>query len=240
MTLGEAKIALSGKLNIDYAKIAQNALFSDSELGAFVQTGASLSWAYHRWDFTEDALKFLWDGIDAYFDYPNVFEDRSIFLLTVNDQEWGKRNFADFKRYMKQNPTSTEEIWAEFKRQYHLNTNPLVVSDEICVYGKLRAPILALSTDLLPFSPENDNDENSGNSAVIDLAFSEALGSEKKKAYTQADAEKKKAYAKLDILWAPSGELESIEQHQDRPFFENVPDFFRGSNGHPTSIGNFP
>jgi hypothetical protein len=240
MTLGEAKIALSRKLNIDYTKIAQNALFSDSELGEFIQTGANLAWAYHLWDFTQDALKFLWDGVDTYFDYPNTYEDKSIFLLTVNDEEWGKRNFPDFKRYMKLNPSATDEIWAEFKRQYHLNTNPLAASAEICVYGKLRAPTLSLSTDLLPFSPENDNDENSGNSAIIDLAFSEALGSEKKKAYAQAEAEKKKAYAKLDVLWAPMDERDSVEQHLDRPFFADVPDFFPGRNGRSRTIGNFP
>lgn len=238
MTLLEAKTALCARLNIDYSKIAQNELFSDSDLSDLIQSAVQTAWAYRLWDFTTDALKFHYVS-GSYFDYPNTFEDRSIWLLTVEDEEWAKTKFKDYKRYLKNNPDATDEIWSEFKRQYHLNTNALTAGDEICVYGKLRAPTLSAAGDLLPFSPENDNDENSGNRAIIDFAYAEALASDKKKAYGQAETEKKKAYEKLDILWAPMDERDAVAQHHDRAFFENVPDFFATPNSRSTPIGNF-
>jgi hypothetical protein len=241
VTLSEAKLALCRKLDIDYDKIAQNALFTEADLLDYIQTGTQLAWAYRLWEFTLDALKTAWNGSDTYLDYPNTFEDKSVYLLTVNDEEWGKRNFPDFKRYLSNNPTADDEIWSEFQRRIFPNTNALAVSDELCMYGKLRAPTLSLSADKLPFSPENDNDENSGNRAIVELAFGEALGSSKKKDKAGAEAAQKRAYGWLDVLWAPMDERDSVEQHQDRAFFENVPDFFgHAGTGRSTNIGNFP
>lgn len=234
MTLTEAKEALSRKLNIDYDKIAQNALYSDEDLTEYIQTAAKQAWAYKPWTFSLDALDTEWTDED-YLDYPNRFEDQSIFLLTVNEEEWEPKNFMDFKRWQAENPDATDKYWATFKRLYFVNTNALTSGDTISVYGKLRCPVLALPEDLLPFSPENDNDEDAGNDAIIALAYAETLSGD------EAQTETKKAFGMLDTLWKPMPERTSKDQHLDRPFFTDVPDFFRGSGtGRSTNPGNFP
>ncbi len=80
--------------------------------------------------------------------------------------------------------------------------------------------------------------KDSGNEAVVKLAFASLLGSEKKKEYTQALQEQKEALAILELLWAPMAERESREQSIDRPFFE-VGDFFGGRPRRDNNIGNF-
>ena len=246
MQLSEAKQALCNKLNILYADVQAgiNDLFSDADLTDAIQAGVNIAWDYERWQFTLDAKKTTVSSDDltnGYLDYPNTFEDESIFLLTVNGGEWGKRNFADYQRYFSDNPTATDKLWSEFKRVYFVNVNSLALNDEIDVYGKLRAPTMVNATDKLPFSPENDNDENSGNRAIVELAYAEILESDKKKNPAGAEVARKKALGWLAALWAPMAARKSQEQSQNRGFFDDVPDFFapKGS-GRSTNIGNFP
>lgn len=246
MLLSEAKTALCAKLNINYTDVlaGTNDLFSDSDLTDAIQAGVNVAWDQERWQFTLDALKTIVSADDlsnGYLDYPNTFEDESLFLLTVNGGEWGKRNFADYQRYFSDNPSATDKLWSEFKREYFVNVNSLALGEEIVVHGKLRAPTMVNPTDKLPFSPENDNDENSGNRAIVELAYADILDSDKKKNAAGAEVARKKGLGMLAALWAPMAARRSQEQPQNRGFFDNVPDFFapRGS-GRSTNIGNFP
>jgi hypothetical protein len=239
----EGKTYLANKLNIDYTQIANNALFSDADLSDFLNRASKRAWDYRGWPFTIEALKLTYSppvSGEYYQDYPNTFEDESVFLLTVNDKEWGKRNFADYKKWFSDNPTATDTLWADFKRVWFANKLALNSGDEIAVYGKLKAYKLINATDLFPFSPDADDNENSGNQAIVRLAFADALASEKKREYQLALAEEKAALAMLDALWAPYAERKAREQSQNRSFFD-VPDYFPPRSGRgQTNIGNFP
>jgi hypothetical protein len=246
MTFLEAQTYLiENKLNGSYADLlaANNELFSLAEVKTAIDLGAKKAWAYKRWPFTVDALKLTYSPAasgEYYMDYPNTFEDSSIYLFMVNGLEWGKRNYADYEKWLAENPTATDEIWATFKRFWFANKNALTSGDQIDVYGKLKCSPLSVDGDLLPFSPDSDNNEDSGNQAIVRLAFADLLGSEKKKEYGQAAAEEKAAYATLELLWSPMAERESREQSQNRPFFD-TPNFFPGRRGRgDTNIGNFP
>jgi hypothetical protein len=244
MQLSEAQQYVANKLNISWTKIASNALFSASEITTAIDLANKRAWDYRRWPFSVDALKLTYAAPasgEYYLDYPNNFADESIYLLMVNDAEWSKRNYADYEKWFSDYPTATDKFWANLRRQWFANKNALTNGDEISLFGKLRAPTLSNSTDLLAFSPDLDNSEDSGNEAICRLALATLLGSEKKKQYAQATVEQKEAFAMLDALWAPMKERESREQSINRPFFE-TPDFFpRGNRGFgPTNIGNFP
>lgn len=239
MTFTEAKQALARKLDIDYSDIANNGLFTDSDLQDYVQSGVSKAWDYKPWSFTEDTKKTTSISAD-YYDYPSEFEDESITRLTVAAKEYRKLNFDDYQKFLADNPTATDKIWCEHKRFYFVNKNAYTLGDEIDVTGKVRASTLSSSGDLLPFSPESDNQENSGNRAIIQLAYAEALSSDKKKNPSQGAIEEKRGYGMLDVLWAPMGARRAKEQSQDRPFFD-VPDYFsNGGRGNSRNIiGNF-
>jgi hypothetical protein len=246
MIRSEAKAALASKLGISLTGVTagQNDLWTESDLNELVQTGIHLAWDFESWTFTEEALKTTWSSTDAtagYFNYPNTFEDESISPLTVNGKEWDKLAFADYRRYFEDNATGNDPIWAEYQRKIHVNPNAIAVGDEIVMHGKLRAPALTSDADRLPFSPEFDDNESSGNRAIVELAYGEALDSEKKKDTAKAEGVRKRAYTWLALLAAPIAARKSKAQNQGREFFKNVPDFLATrSTSRNTNIGNFP
>lgn len=251
MQFSEAKTSLCNtKLNISLTDVAAgtNSLFSLQDIVDAINFGYKKAWDYKPWTFTQKAYKFtLSSGMIAagYIDYPNDFEDKSVFLLIVNGVPWkgtgkGKRNFTDYQKWFSDYPTDTSQLWSEFDRFIFFNVNAVSVGQEGDVFGKLRAPTLVNDTDLLPFSPTNDNNENSGNEAIIDFAYAHLLDSEKKKNPNGALLEEKKGYAILDKVWEPMAARDSEDSPQNRPFF-NSPDFFQGrTNRFNTNIGNFP
>ena len=74
--------------------------------------------------------------------------------------------------------------------------------------------------------------------AVVQLAYAEALDSEKLNKRSEAVIERKKAYDALDVLWKPFAEQRANAQSRNRPFFE-VPDFFGTPSSASQDTGNF-
>ncbi len=240
MQFSEARTYLCNKLNISATDVSagNNALFSLQDITDYINLGLKRAWDYKPWTFTEHTYAFTvpspWTG---YMDYPSNFEDRSVYRLSVAGVEFKKKNFADYQKWFADNPTDSCKFWAEHERYIFVNGNAISAGQEIDISGKLRASTLSGDNDLLPFSPTSDNQESSGNQAIILLAYADALDSEKKKNPTQAALEEKKAFSILDNVWAPMGERKAEENSQNRPFF-NVQNFFPGRN-QGTNIGNF-
>jgi hypothetical protein len=248
MLFSESKQSLARLLNIDYTNIASNPLFSDADLGDYIQTGVNRAWDAYPWSFTEGA-KHMTAAVDpstgllpVYIMYPETFEDESAKRLIVTGKgEFEKISFGDYQKFLDDNPLATDKIWADYNRRIFINKNSYSIGDEVSIWGKLRATTLVNASDTLPFSPDTDNEENSGNQAVVHLAYAEVLNSEKMKDPNQGALEEKSALEMLAALWAPMGQRRAAEQAKDRPFF-NVPDLFprRGSGPTSRNIGNFP
>ena len=149
----------------------------------------------------------------------------SINLLKVGGKEFKKILAEDYLKYQEDYPTGTMRIWSEIETYIFINQNAYTVGDELCMFGKKFPITLSGDSDLLPFSPTSDNYEHSGNEAIVQLAYAEALDSEKLKNPNQAEIERKKAYQTLDILWQPFKQMKALMQSQGRPLF-NVPDYF--------------
>lgn len=240
MTLLEAKQHLARKLNIEYSDIANNDLFSDTDLGVLIQLAVQKAWDYKPWDFTEGAktATTISDmASSGYADYPQDFQSGSIFLLTVGGKEFKKLLFQDYRKYLEDYPDAEDRFWSEYKRFIFINANAYTVGDALCLFGKLMPPILTQSTDLLPFSPDTDNQEHSGNEAIIQLAYGEALSSDKLKDSARGEIERGNGYQILNILWKPMADARSLLQSKNRPFF-NTPDFF-GPGSQATNQGKF-
>jgi hypothetical protein len=122
-----------------------------------------------------------------------------------------------------------------------LNQNAYSSGQSYSIYGKLRATTLVNPTDLLPFSPASDTEENSGNHAIILLAYSEALLSDKKQNIAGGKDQEQRGMMLLDAVWLPMGERKAAKMAQNQPFF-NGQDLFpqRRSTRYDTNIGNFP
>jgi hypothetical protein len=236
------------KLNISLTDVAagNNALFALQDIIDAINFGLKKAWDYKPWTFTQKAYKTtIPNPYNGYIDYPNDFEDKSVYMIMVNAVSWlgqgnGKRNFPDYQKWFSDYPTDNSLIWSEFDRFIFLNANAVLVGQEVDVFGKLRAPTMVNDTDLLPFSPSVDTSQNSGNEAIITLAYSYLLSSEKKKNPTGAVEEEKRAYAILDKVWEPMGERNAEDTPQNRPFFNTGDLFPQRRNRFNTNIGNFP
>ena len=164
----------------------------------------------------------------------------SIYLLKVGGKEYKKILMEDYQKFFEDNPTATDRLCSETETFIFINPRAYTVGDEICIFGKKFPTTVSSDGDLLPFSPTADNYEHSGNEAIVQLAYAEALDSEKKRNPSQAELERKKAYQTLDILWKPFAASKAFLQSKGRPMF-NVPDYFGGSTQvkDPSYTGNF-
>jgi hypothetical protein len=248
MQLSEAEIALCRELNTSVADVlaGTNQLFSQSDIDGYINDGAKRAWDYKPWTFSEKTYMLtIPSGFIGYIDYPNTFGDESVFRLEVPAQNGGtaefkKVLFADYQKWFSDNPTDTSNIWTEHERFIFINPNAVTVGQEVDISGKLRAPTLVNPTDLLPFSPTTDNQESSGNKAIILLAYADALASEKKGNTVGAKDQEARAMMLLDTVWKPIGELRAQKASQNRPFF-NTTDMFNSNRARNNQgpIGNF-
>lgn len=241
MTFLEAKTHLCNrKLNGDYSDIANNDLFSDTDLGEWIKLAVIKAWDYKPWDFSEGSktATTVSDMLTSgYADYPQDFQSGSIYLLKINGKEYKKLLFQDYLKFQEDYPNDTDRVWSEQKRFIFINPNSYSAGQTMDLYGKLMPPILSSPSDILPFSPDSDNYEHSGNEAIIQIAYGEALASKKFNQEQEGEIERGKGYQLLDIIWKPFEESRSLLQSKNRPFFE-VPDYFGNGNAN-SSIGNF-
>lgn len=242
MIFSEAKQALARKLGIDYSDIANNDVFSDTDLGSYINTACYMAWDYAFWDFAEHAetaTLVTADITNGYTNYPERIQPSTIYYFSIDGSEYAKKEFRGYKRYFESNPTATDKFWAEFKRMIFFNTNVAQVGNTIDVYGKKNFTELSSASDKLPFSPDTDAEQFSGNDAIVILAYSLALSSEKMKNPAQGSIEEKRAYGILGVLKKQLEDGRATEQPKDTPMFA-VPDYYKEQRGgRSTPIGGF-
>lgn len=241
MTYLEAKKAVSRKLNIDWTDIANNDLFTTEDIGDFIIQGVLQAWDYFTWDFAEHSKTATLDSTDianGYVAHPQDISASSIYYLTINAKEFSKKNFQSYKKWFQDNSTDQSKYYTEFKRLLFFNVNAVSAGQVIDIYGKKAFGSLSADADLMPFSPDTDNQEYAGNQACILLAYAEALSSDKKKNPAQAQIERTKAYQILEILAKAQNEGRALEQSKNRPMFD-VPDFFMNNQRGSSNVGTF-
>ena len=232
MTNLEAKKALCRKLNIEWDDISNNDLFTAEDIQDFVSQGAMEAWDYYDWDFAEHSKTSTLDSTDItneFVPYPKDIAPSSIYYVVINGEVYQKKDLASYMKWFVDRPDDDSKIWAEYKRKIFFNTNVVEAGNVIDIYGKIAMSVLSADADLMPFSPDEDNKEYSGNQACVELAYALALASDKKKNPSQAEVERKKAYEKLDRLVAQQQKGRSQEQIKNKPMFD-VPDYFSNSN----------
>lgn len=243
MLFQDAQKALCRKLDIDYTDIANNGLFELDDIKAYLNDAGREVWDYRFWDFAEaskTATLASGDITNGWVPYPQTFVSGSLFYFKMAGKEQRKKRFQDFLKLFEDYPNTTDKYWAEHKRKIFFNTNNAAADDVIDLYGKASYTTLTDDNDLLPFGDDTATDgSQSLNQAVVQLAYSMALGSEKKKNEQAANVERQKAYIIIDANWAQLVAGQVAEAPKNRPMFE-VPDFYAGNpGGRSYNIGKF-
>ena len=218
-----AKQSLSRKLDIDYTKIALNGLFSDTDLGDYIQQASNRVWGLHPWPFTQGA-KSTTTINSSYYDVPLYYEPLSTFSIIINNNQYKKWEYQDYVLYFQQNPTATDFVFAEYAGYLFVNQNSYTVGMVMDTYGKLISPQLVNTTDELPFT-STDVQQDIGNEAIIEIAYSIALKSDKLKRVEEGEEAEKTALGVLQNCWKPIEDARTLSQRNNRPMF-NVPNLF--------------
>lgn len=226
MIFSEGQKELCRKLNLDYDDVVAglNELFKLDDIKAWINLAIQRAWDYARWIFSEEA-KFTTATESEYYDYPDDFISDSIFILKVDGKSYDKKRFENYQKYLEDNPNGEDLVFSDYRRSYFINPNTFSAGKKIEIWGKKRATKLTGDDDLLPFSPDTDDEENSGNEAIIRIAYSIALASDKKKDPVRSAKEETSAYQMLEIIAKREREEQAQYQTKDRPFFD-VPRFF--------------
>lgn len=243
MNFQDAQKALCRKLDISYNSISQNGLFSLDDIKGYLNDAGREVWDYRFWDFAEGSKELTiisTDLTNQWVPYPFQFVSGTLFYLRINGKEQTKKRFQDFLKLFEDSSTATDKYWAEHKRRIFFNPNNVALGNTFELYGKNVYTALSADADLMPFGDEDNTlGEQSLNAAVVQLAYSIALGSEKKKNESASNIERQKAFIIIDSAWATQVSGQVAEQPRNRPMF-NVPDFYSGNRGGRSyNIGRF-
>ena len=242
MTFLESKEQLCSKLNISYDNIraGTDGLFTWNDLDSWINLACLEVWDYADWTFKEKAYTTTTVASQEYYDYPGDFVSDSIYLLRVAGTDglldtYQKIRYTDFMQYRENSPTGQNKLWADHRRWYFIN--PKAFNDaagrSIEIWGMLRLTELTASTTALPFSPDTEGNENSGNHAIVKLAYAMALESEKKNEPQKATLIRNEAYQTLKLLADKEAERQADYEVYGRPFFKHTPLFDQHGGAHP-------
>lgn len=230
MTLLEARQHLATLLEANYADIVagQHQLFTVQNLTDAINFASLRVWDLHPWNFTEGVKTFTPSAEEytvGYFDYPLDIVDGSIHTLQVAGVEFKKLIFRDYQKLLSEDSAADDKVWTEINRQFFINKNAYSAGEVVDLHGKKIFTPLSQDSDLLPFSPSQDNYEYSGNQAIVRLAYADILASEKMREPQKAELEERKGQVILAGLWKQFSENRGHEQSTSRPMFKSY-DFF--------------
>jgi len=224
MTFQEAQQNLTYKLGISYTNLNSNDLITSIMVRDWLNMAGLQAWDYARWPFAEKVYTTASTGAE-YYDYPDDFYENSIYILRATDadgnyQIYEPTRYPDYLKYRSDYTAGTDKIWATHRRFYFVNPYACPTGRTIEITGRQRYTVLSEDSSLMAFSPDSDNEENSGNQAIVKLAYAIALASEKINNPQKALIEEKGAYQMLDIIYAKYQGDKSIYQTKNNPLFK--------------------
>lgn len=164
-----------------------------------------------------------------YYDYPEEFRSDTIIRVEIDGEPYDQINYEDFLDFRRDNPNSTEKLFANFGRQLWVFPTPTANgANNMDLWGAIQADPLVNSTDVPIFS----GNKESANESVVRKGFSVAI---KRSDSTLSQSEEKAAVAELGRLNAIEVKGRQRQKRKNKPML-NVPDFFAQQG---SSIGNF-
>lgn len=135
---------------------------------------------FKRWQCLEYALKTVTKADGEYYDYPEDFQENSIFMLSIGEDtdEYILKSWDDYQAYRQAG--SSEKIFANHNGYYFINPTPTGNSLVLSVWGIRKWEKLVGDTDETITPREMDE-------AIIKLALATCL--QKERRYGEASAE---------------------------------------------------
>lgn len=217
---------LCSKLKIDWSDVSNNDLFTESQLTNWLTIARDLAVARWPWPFTEGRREFTTASGTEKYEYQTDMKTDGIRYLTVNGKRYQKVLFDDYMNYREDYDTGSEKIYTDYNRTIYINylasgfANSIVAYAQVGITGAVSS---AVSTTVFTMA------EPEGDDAIVKLAYSMALGSDKKKRPNEAVKERSEAIQILDSIWKRISDDQFSYQTHDRPMWGSF-DVLNGGN----------
>lgn len=119
-TLLKQRTALQYDLSVETTDVFYTETIIDTFVNRAIKAIANL----YPWQETQRAIKRdTAAGVD-YYSYPNNIRTDSVYILTVDGEEYKKVTFRDFIRYQENNSGGTEKIYSDYRKKLFIYPTP--------------------------------------------------------------------------------------------------------------------
>ena len=207
------------RLNIDWSDIQNNDLFSETELARWLTQGRNEASARHPWPMTEGREEIASASSTEKYDYPTNVKSDSIRYLTINDKRYEKLLFEDYLKYKEDYDSGSKKYFSDRNRVIYVNYLADDFGNSIVVYAQVEVAgtISSATTSSVFTAAEPEADE-----AIVKLAYSKALASEKMKNPTKSRKERTEAFETLDGIWKKIAEKQHTYQTKNTSMFKRI------------------
>lgn len=174
MTFLEQQTELDNRI----ASAKVSGFWSSAMKKQWINTAGERACNYHSWKALEYALKTITKADQEYYDYPDAFQENSIYYMEVDGEEYIGVSWDDYQNY-KANE-STDRVFASHDGFYFINPTPVVADLEIDIWGIRKWVKLVADADTTITPSELDE-------AIVKLALATCL--QKERRYSEATAE---------------------------------------------------
>ena len=234
MTFLEHQTAVLNDLSAE----TTDAFFTLTQVKSFINRGIKLFAGLHFWSETKEAYKRqmtddeLAEGL-RYFDNPETFYSDSIYRIDDdNGKEYIKKNWEDFLRYITDDQTKDDYIFAVHNNQFFVNPIPTEAL-EFSLWGHKIPDTQTADADTHPFSYDAEACELI-NDYAIGLALKKARGGFLTKGINMINQVKQEAENK----WKKQKSQQAEYQAQNNEMFSEI-EIIPQPGGTTTERGNF-
>ncbi len=115
--------ALQTALLDDLSATSSDAFYTTALIKRVLNRAHKWAASMRNWPQTEETYKRDSSSSTNYYNYPTNFKTDSITELVYNGKIYDKTVWKEYRKYLRDNPTGTDKIWSDLKRQYHINEN---------------------------------------------------------------------------------------------------------------------
>ena len=171
-------LELQTELDNRIAAAKVSGFWSSAMKKQWINTSGERAANYFRWKKLEYALKTVTKADQEYYDYPDEFQEGSIYFMKVNGEEHIEAEWDDYQEYKEEE--STDKIFSSHDSFYFINPTPTLADLEIEIHG-IRKWVKLVDNADTPITPSEMDD------AIIKLSLAICL--QKERRYSEAAAE---------------------------------------------------
>lgn len=188
-----------------------------------------------NWPQTEEAYKRDSEDGKDYYNYPSNFKTDSIKRLKYNGEKYDKTVWSEFLNYQEENPTGTDKIFSDHKRQYHINADVVAGTDTIEVWGHIGLPdTLTSGTDKTLFYGDENLEE-----AILKKALSILYKKGRAQMYDRGKELEQDAQDLIVDAWSQIMKAQGDYMSKDTPVFNHIEILPTRGQRRQTGRGNF-